>query len=391
MSDYAIKVENLSKEFKLPHNKKTSLKEAAISLVKRDNNYEVQSALNDVSFEIKKGEFFGIVGRNGSGKSTLLKIMAGVYTPTSGGVKVNGSLVPFIELGVGFNPELSGRDNVFLNGSLLGFSRKEITDLYEDIVDFAELERFMDQKLKNYSSGMQVRLAFSIAIKARGNILLLDEVLAVGDDAFKRKCYNYFETMKSDASQTVVLVTHSMSIIQQYCDRALILKDGQVLEEGSSEKVTARYSLENLPRKDSNNQEGATEVDIRGIRVNGDKEAVVEHKEDMDIRFEVTPLNRLKGSATISIINSDGMHIADYSTRQQLDSLDIKEGETKRLQCHISGGQIGPGAYGIDVTFHDEQNSIVARRSRGASFAVQKAVEKKKKKEIISSGDWKII
>ncbi|MEX0934483.1 MAG: ABC transporter ATP-binding protein, partial [Candidatus Saccharimonadales bacterium] len=240
MSDYAIKVEDLHKEFLLPRHKHTSLKEAFVGRFKRETGADTLHALKGVSFEIKKGEFFGVVGRNGSGKSTLLKTLAGVYYPTKGNMHINGKLVPFIELGVGFNPDLTGRDNVYLNGSLLGFSRKEISEMYDEIVDFSELERFMDQKLKNYSSGMQVRLAFSIAIRAQGDILLLDEVLAVGDDAFKRKCYNYFETMKNDANQTVVLVTHSMPIIQQYCDRALILKDGQVLEEGSPEKVTAR-------------------------------------------------------------------------------------------------------------------------------------------------------
>src|SRR5690606_31573026 len=151
--------------------------------------YEKQQVLKNISFEIKKGEFVGIVGRNGSGKSTLLKLLAGIYSPDKGSIEVNGKLVPFIELGVGFNPELTGRENVFLNGALLGFNRKEMQAMYKDIVEFAELERFMDQKLKNYSSGMQVRLAFSIAIRAQSDILLIDEVLAVGDAAFQQKCY----------------------------------------------------------------------------------------------------------------------------------------------------------------------------------------------------------
>src|SRR3989344_6035309 len=181
MDDIAIKVENLSKDFKLPHEKYASVKSLFVNFYKRKRTYEVQHALRDINFEIKKGEFFGIVGRNGSGKSTLLKIMAGIYAPTSGTIKVNGSLTPFIELAVGFNGELTGRENVFLNGALLGFNRKQIRRMYNDIVEFAELERFMDQKYKNFSSGMQVRLAFSIAIRAEGDILLIDEVLAVGD------------------------------------------------------------------------------------------------------------------------------------------------------------------------------------------------------------------
>jgi len=196
MDDFAIRVEKVSKIFRLPHEKNSSIKSTVVNFYKRKKGYELQKALENVNFEIKKGEFFGIVGRNGSGKSTLLKLLAGIYTPTKGQVHVRGTLTPFIELGVGFNPELTGRENVYLNGALLGFSRKEMQAMYQDIVDFAEIERFMDQKLKNYSSGMQVRLAFSIAIRAQSDILLIDEVLAVGDAAFQQKCFDYFEELK---------------------------------------------------------------------------------------------------------------------------------------------------------------------------------------------------
>ena len=173
----ALDVQHITKEFKLPHESQNSLKGRLINFNKR--GYEIQRVLDDISFTVYKGDFIGIVGRNGSGKSTLLKIISEIYTPNGGHVDVHGKLTPFIELGVGFNPELSGRDNVFLNGALLGFSRSEIEERYDDIVAFSELERFMDQKLKNYSSGMQVRLAFSIAIQADTDILVLDEVLAV--------------------------------------------------------------------------------------------------------------------------------------------------------------------------------------------------------------------
>ena len=192
-NEAAIIVKDLYKSFRLPHEQSSGLKQTIVNFAKRKKGYETQEVLKDVSFEIKKGEFFGIVGRNGSGKSTLLKLLAAIYVPDKGLVQVNGSLTPFIELGVGFNPELTGRENVFLNGALLGFSQSEMDAMYNDIVEFAELEKFMDQKLKNYSSGMQVRLAFSIAIRAKGDILLLDEVLAVGDTIFQKKCYEYFK------------------------------------------------------------------------------------------------------------------------------------------------------------------------------------------------------
>lgn len=237
-----IKVENVSKIFKLPHEKQTSLKGNVINLLKGGrSSYENQKVLDDISFDIKKGDFFGIVGRNGSGKSTLLKMLAGIYEPTKGDVHVGGSLTPFIELGVGFNPELTGRENVFLNGALLGFNRTEMLALYDEIVAFAELDKFMDQKLKNYSSGMQVRLAFSIAIRANSDILLVDEVLAVGDAVFQQKCYDYFQEIK-DAKRTVVFISHDMGAIQSFCNRAILIDSGHLLVDGDPQEVATRYS-----------------------------------------------------------------------------------------------------------------------------------------------------
>lgn len=240
--DVAVRIVGVSKSFKLPHEKVGSVKGALLGWHKRRRGYEIQHVLKDVSFEIKKGEFFGIVGRNGSGKSTLLKLISQIYTPDKGHVQVNGKLTPFIELGVGFNPELSGRDNVYLNGALLGFSHTEMDAMYKDIVEFAELERFMDQKLKNYSSGMQVRLAFSIAIRANSDILLLDEVLAVGDEAFQRKCSEYFINAKK-SKKTIILVTHDMNAVRKYCDRALLLDNGKVSACGDPEDVANQYTL----------------------------------------------------------------------------------------------------------------------------------------------------
>lgn len=238
--DVAIRVSRLTKTFKLPHEKQNSIKGLLISIFHSKRTYEKQRVLKGIDVEVKKGEFFGIVGRNGSGKSTLLKLIAGIYTPDEGNIEINGKLTPFIELGVGFNPELTGRENVFLNGALLGYSRKEMLAMYDDIVKFAELERFMDQKLKNYSSGMQVRLAFSIAVKAKNDILVFDEVLAVGDQAFQQKCLKVFEEYKR-TKQTVVLVTHDMSAVRHFCDRAVLINEGEIAVSGSVDKVTARY------------------------------------------------------------------------------------------------------------------------------------------------------
>ncbi len=239
--DYAFKVEKVNKSFKLPHEKVNSLKSLVTQGYKRKKGYETQHALNDISFTIKPGEFFGIVGRNGSGKSTLLKILAGIYQPTSGTVKSKGRVVPFIELGVGFNPELTGRENVYLNGALLGFTKQEVVRMYDDIVSFAELEGFMDQKLKNYSSGMQVRLAFSVATRAEADILIVDEVLAVGDADFQRKCFKYFKQLKKDG-KTVVFVSHDMNAVREYCDRAILIERSNIIESGAVSVVASAYT-----------------------------------------------------------------------------------------------------------------------------------------------------
>lgn len=249
-SPVVLSVNHVGKYFKLPTEQATGLKQLVINWAKGIKGYKEQHVLRDINFEVRQGDFFGIVGRNGSGKSTLLKLISGIYVPDSGTIQVNGKLVPFIELGVGFNPELTGRENVYLNGALLGFTRDEIDAMYDDIVEFAELEEFMDQKLKNYSSGMQVRLAFSVAIQAKGDILVLDEVLAVGDEAFQRKCDDFFAHVKHDPTKTVILVTHDMSAVKKYCNKAILIKDGVIIASGNKDDVADRYTLENLESKE---------------------------------------------------------------------------------------------------------------------------------------------
>lgn len=268
--DVAISVSGLHKTFRLPHDQHSGIKQYILGLFrhKRVKGYENQHVLKGIDFEIKKGEFFGIVGRNGSGKSTLLKLLAGIYVPDKGHIKVNGALVPFIELGVGFNPELTGRENVYLNGALLGFSRKQMEAMYDEIVDFAEIHKFMDQKLKNYSSGMQVRLAFSIAIRAKSDILVLDEVLAVGDEAFQKKCNAFFNDIKKDRSKTVVLVTHSMESVRRYCDKALMIEKGEVVAFGDPQDVADDYSKQFIDSETSikkQNRLGSGEVVYQNI------------------------------------------------------------------------------------------------------------------------------
>lgn len=285
-SDVAISIKNLSKSFKLPHEQNSGLKQSIINTLKRRRGYEIQHVLEDVTFDIKKGDFFGIVGRNGSGKSTLLKLLAEIYVPDKGAVSVNGSLTPFIELGVGFNPELSGRENVFLNGALLGFSKKDMLGMYDEIVEFAELDNFMDQKLKNYSSGMQVRLAFSIAIRAKSDILVLDEVLAVGDEAFQRKCNDYFEQIRKEKNKTVVLVTHSMAAVKQYCNSAIMIEDGKIVSQGSPDDVANAYTIANYRSESRTQKKTAKEKNKPYVTVRPISPQVLVNEEYIEFEIE---------------------------------------------------------------------------------------------------------
>jgi ABC-type polysaccharide/polyol phosphate transport system ATPase subunit len=235
----AIEVDSVSKSFLLPHQARNSIKEVMLHPFHK-TDYERNAALEDVSFEIEQGEFFGVVGSNGSGKSTLLKIMAGIYRADAGSVTVNGKLSPFIELGVGFNPDLNARDNIRINGTLLGLDRRELEARLDEIIAFAELERFVDQRLKNYSSGMQLRLAFSIAVQVPFDVLLLDEVLAVGDAAFQEKCFGVFGELRA-AGKTIVFVSHDLESMRRFCDRAAFLAQGKLRSIGPVDDVVDAY------------------------------------------------------------------------------------------------------------------------------------------------------
>lgn len=376
--DIAIRVSHVSKSFKLPHEKSNSIKSKIINFRKR--GYEIQHALKDISFDVKKGEFLGIVGRNGSGKSTLLKMLAGIYTPDTGNIEIEGKLTPFIELGVGFNPELSGRDNVFLNGALLGFTRKEMLDMYDEIVEFAEIERFMDQKLKNYSSGMQVRLAFSIAIQANTDILVLDEVLAVGDAAFQQKCFDYFATLKH-AKKTVILVSHSMSSIERFCDRAILIEGGNIIKEGDSKKVATAY--ENLFIEDINNYDETTKVNELvkksspfsvkvGVFQDGEKKKGLKAQEDIDVQLTVkSKLNIEKMNLGLNIRNAEGVVVFSDNLARTQHTIDMKNTAYQidlALRNYFTNGK-----YYIDVVLVDEGSvgdKVLYSEDEAASFSI---------------------
>jgi ABC-type polysaccharide/polyol phosphate transport system ATPase subunit len=237
--DIAVRAQGVSKEFRLPHLQVNTLKERVVHPTRR-RRYERLQALHDVSIDIGRGEFFGIVGRNGSGKSTLMKCLAGIYRADAGEMWVRGRMAPFIELGVGFNPELTARDNVMLNAIMLGLTPAQARERYDEIIAFAELEQFVDLKLKNYSSGMHVRLAFSVMVHVNPDVLLIDEVLAVGDAAFQQKCHDAL-TRAHQEGRTILLVTHDMGHVQRFCDRALLLDHGRTVVVGDPATVAARY------------------------------------------------------------------------------------------------------------------------------------------------------
>jgi ABC-type polysaccharide/polyol phosphate transport system ATPase subunit len=243
----AIVVEDVSKRFRRPHEQVHTLKERVLHPLRR-RGFDSFTAVDDVSFAVQPGEFFGIVGRNGSGKSTLLKLIAGIYQASGGQIWVNGRMSTFIELGVGFNPDLAARDNVILNGIMLGLTPAEARERYERVIEFAELREFENLKLKNYSSGMHVRLAFSVMIQVDADVLLIDEVLAVGDAAFQQKCFDEFNRLR-DADKTIVLVTHDMGAVRRFCHRAMLMERGEVLAIGDPETIGSQYLDINFRRE----------------------------------------------------------------------------------------------------------------------------------------------
>ena len=234
-----IEFKNVTKEFSLQNHK--TFKEFIPALFMGEKTVNKFTALKDISFTVKKGETLGIIGPNGSGKSTILKLVAGVMSPTSGKVIVRGKVSPLIELGAGFHPELSGRENIFLNGAILGLSQKQITEKFKDIVDFAELWEFIDQPVKHYSSGMYMRLGFAVAVNADPEILIVDEILAVGDTAFQEKCFKKISHFQKN-NKTIILVTHDLNAVKNFCKRLLLIKSGILQKEGPVENVIQSYT-----------------------------------------------------------------------------------------------------------------------------------------------------
>lgn len=375
-----VKVENLTKTFRIPTEASNGIKQKLINFLKGKKGYREFTPLKGISLEIEQGDFFGIVGRNGSGKSTLLKSIANIYTPSKGMVHVNGTLVPFIELGVGFNPDLTGRENVFLNGALLGFSRKEMEAMYDDIVEFAEIHDFMDEKLKNYSSGMQVRLAFSIAIRADADILLLDEVLAVGDEAFQRKCFNYFMKLKK-MKKTVILVTHSMDSVQQFCNKAIMIEKGKIVAKGNPAKVAQKYRELFMPKFAKEVEEDSDDNDTHLEEVT---EQPVDISASLDrsdgaikMHIQLVPKEDMKDSILSLFLDRDtGEQVYRFSSDERIgQAFDFRKGEEVKIKLELQ--DIFPnGIFTLRASIKSQdRTSEYASISELAGFEIDRRVE----------------
>lgn len=358
MSDkkIAVNVEHISKSFRLPTESNQSLRTTLVNYFKGIKGYKEQQVLKDISFKVEEGDFFGIVGRNGSGKSTLLKIISQIYVPEKGKVTVNGKMVSFIELGVGFNPELTGRENVYMNGAMLGFTTEEVDSMYDDIVEFAELGEFMNQKLKNYSSGMQVRLAFSVAIKAQGDVLILDEVLAVGDEAFQRKCNDYFLERKN-SGKTTILVTHDMGAVKKYCNKAVLIEDGLVKAQGNPDEVANQYSFDNANTEKNDEGQFVENLVVDDLQVRLLTEAqTTPHQE---IKFEISyhVLEDMETYIAFSLTDID-RNLWIYNDNS-LDYMTSGKGKKKCVYtCHIDN--VNNLKLKLQVSVRDNSDKMIA-------------------------------
>ncbi|HET8863980.1 MAG TPA: ABC transporter ATP-binding protein [Solirubrobacterales bacterium] len=363
----AIEVEGLCKSFRIPTHRVDSFKERIVRPFSA-RDYRELHALDGVSFEIEQGEFFGIVGRNGSGKSTLLKLLASIYRADAGTIRMAGRLAPFIELGVGFNLELTARENVVLNGVMMGLTPQETRERLEPVIEFAELGEFVDLKLKNYSSGMLVRLAFSLMMEVDADILLIDEVLAVGDAAFQQKCGDAFREMKA-LGKTVVLVTHEMTTVEEFCHRAMLIDGGKIQHIGDPAEVGRRYLRLNF-EKGSEVGGGPTtgpgdEVrlldawveDAAGVRLTN-----VEHGEPIRLHVELEALRDNPGIGMgFALANADGVGVFQFGAGVRKDDGTTKLAAGDRVKVGVEiENLLAPGRYFIHTGVNRVEGGGVA-------------------------------
>jgi ABC-2 type transport system ATP-binding protein len=373
----AIDVQGLHKQFLIPHQQFATLKERVLHPLQRRAHDELQ-VLDDVSFEIAHGEFFGIVGRNGSGKSTLLKCLAGIYRRDSGSIAIEGRLAPFIELGVGFNPDLTARENVVINAVMMGMSARQARARFDHIIEFAELEDFVDLKLKNYSSGMQVRLAFSVMVEADADVLLIDEVLAVGDAAFQQKCIDVFYRLREEG-KTIVLVTHDMGTVERFCHRAMMLRDGKIEMLGDPVLVGRRYLQINFAEHVGLDAEAvespaATIQDVWTADADGNRAEAVGFGQPLVLHAVVTanePLSHPLVELWIADPNSYRVFLAVAQTDDGLPA-ELKPGDSVEVTVTLEEPMVSAGKWfiGCAVKRGSAGVDIVALLERATDLVV---------------------
>lgn len=381
----SVEIKNLTKEFKRGQKSKTSLKEYFVNPFHKVEQ-DVFCAVNDLNFEIKQGEFFGIIGRNGSGKSTLLKLIAGILNPTHGEVILHGKIVPFLELGVGFNPELTARENVFLNGAILGMTRKQLEEKFDEIIEFAEVGEFVDTQVKNFSSGMYVRLAFAIAIQAEADIYLVDEILAVGDFAFQQKCFSLFKKLKK-SGKTFIFVSHDLASVREFCDRSLYIKNGKLKNLGNTDSVIKDYILHDRQEQDrgkpiSNNKLGRDtdeggKMTIKLLDEDGrDMEATMNNKPfTVRIEYELRP-EVLNQDLIIGFgIYKDGDNFI-FGTNSLIENKKINFKENGVVEFVVKDFPLLYGHYGVSAAIHNKENVHHVWRDNAVEFDVVKSTKR---------------
>jgi ABC-type polysaccharide/polyol phosphate transport system ATPase subunit len=376
-----LAAEGVHKRFKIPEERSHTLKERALHPLRRTRHEELH-ALQDISFAVAPGEFFGIVGRNGSGKSTLLKCLAGIYRTDQGQIWCNGRMSTFIELGVGFNPDLAAYENVALNGIMLGLSPREARSRFQRVIEFAELEEFQDLKLKNYSSGMHVRLAFSVAIQVDAEILLIDEVLAVGDAAFQQKCFDVFNRMR-DEGRTIIFVTHDMSAVTRFCHRAMLLERGKVVSVGDPTDVADRYLELAFGRAVGYEEDGVggTRMGDGTARVSdvwlGDdpeeRRTVAPQAEPLTLKVLVTfHADVLDPALSMTLLNEQRQPIVVATTAKDHEETGSFNAGERAVFAFSFHNMLAPGRYHpvLTITHRGEGLDVIDRYAGGLSFVV---------------------
>lgn len=381
--DVAIEVQHISKSFKISYDKSKTLKDKII-FAKKDK-YEIHQVLDDVSFTIEKGEAVGLIGHNGCGKSTTLKLLTRIIYPDSGGISIDGRVSSLLELGAGFHPDMTGRENIYTNASIFGLTKKEIDERLDEIIEFSELEEFIDNPVRTYSSGMYMRLAFSVAINVNADILLIDEILAVGDSNFQLKCANKMQELKKEGI-TIVIVSHSMGQIEELCDRCIWLDKGKIVSDGTPQYVHKLYmefmgqARAERSEKERQLMEEAKNLDLSITKVEcknnaGEPRVAFSIDDDINITLYYKIKSPRKVAVQFTVFRSDYMMCYERRTDAEKETV-LLEGEGK-IQLKLKNVQLLLGHYMIDFSFYTEEGHLINSFERICQFDVYADVEER--------------